>query len=366
MKSLNKEIIDKFDFKGSYVGYDNKKTGLINGTFTLLFKEDDGTDKKYILQRINTGVFKEPAALMENIEKVTKYIQKIAVSQGKNPARSTLNIIRTKADELYYVDADGDYWRAYDFIEGCITCDKVEKPEDFYSAGVALGIFQKTLAEYPSEELVETIKNFHNTPSRYGDFCKAIEENRAERKDSVGEEIAFFKAREGFYSIVTDGIANGTVPLRVTHNDTKFNNVMLDKETGEVVCLIDLDTVMPGSALYDFGDSIRSGTNTAAEDEVNLDKICFDMELFEAYVNGYLCEMRDYLTDTEKRLLADSAILMTLECGMRFLTDYLNGDTYFSVKRINHNLDRARNQIKLVCEMEKNIEKMRRIVNSAL
>lgn len=359
-------IIDKFDFSGSYVGYDDKKTGLINGTFTLIFKGACGTEKKYILQKINTSVFKEPAALMENIEKVTKYIQKMAVAQGKNPARSTLNVIKTKDGKLYYVDDEGAYWRAYDFIEGCITCDKVEKPEDFYSAGVALGIFQKTLDSYPSEELAETIKNFHNTPSRYGDFCKAIEENRAGRKDSVEDEIAFFKARESFYGIVTDGIENGDIPLRVTHNDTKFNNVMLDKETGEVVCLIDLDTVMPGSALYDFGDSIRSGTNTAAEDEVDLEKVCFDAELFEAYVNGYMSEMREYLTDTERRLLADSAILMTLECGMRFLADYLNGDIYFSTKRVNHNLDRARNQIKLACEMEKNIEKMRRIVNSAL
>ena len=355
-------IIDKFAFEGELDSYKTSGSGLINVTYTLCFLLPGGKIRKYILQKINTDIFTKPEALMDNIEKVTGYIREMAIKEGKDPQKSTLHIIKTINDELYHIDDHGGFWRAYDFIEGCVTYDKVSKPEDFYKAGVALGDFQKTLQDYPSSELVETIKNFHNTPSRYNDLLKAIEENCVGRKDSVAKEIEFFKERADFYRIITDGIANGSIPLRVTHNDTKFNNVMLDEKTGDVACFIDLDTVMPGSALYDFGDSIRSGTNTAAEDEKDVNKINFDIKLFEVYAKGYLSRMRDSLTATEIRLLPESAILLTLECGMRFLTDYLKGDVYFSTSCEGQNLDRARGQIKLAFEMEKNIEKMRSII----
>lgn len=368
MDNFTVDIINSFDFEGKYDGFTTLRSGLINCTYALSFVKGDGAVRRYVLQRINTEVFKEPVALMENIDRVTRFIRNKASKFGGDIARCTLNIIKTKKGNLYHIDAEGGYWRAYDYLEGCVCYNSVERPSDFYNAGVALGIFQKTLNDYPCEELVETIKNFHNTPSRFADFCKAVEENRGGRRDSVTAEIDFFMNRKDFYSVVVDGIAAGRIPVRVTHNDTKFNNVMMDKASGEVVCLIDLDTVMPGSALYDFGDSIRSGTNTAAEDETDLDLVHFNIELFEAYVRGYLGEMGAHLTSTEIALLPEAAVLLTLECGMRFLADYLNGDIYFSVDKNKpcHNLDRARTQIKLAEEMEANIEKMRRIVDSAL
>lgn len=359
-------IIEKFDFRGDFLSAQKKNTGLINATYILSYKSKDGLTKRYVLQRINTNVFKDPKALMENIDKVTKYIRNEALLSGKDINRSTLNIIKTKNDNLYYKDDNDGYWRAYDYIEGCITYDKVNKLEDFYKAGVALGDFQKILQNYPCDELCETIKNFHNTPSRYKDLCMAIDEDRVGRKALVENEIAFFHSRKDFYNIITNEILSGTIPVRVTHNDTKFNNVMLDEKTGEVACFIDLDTVMPGSALYDFGDSIRSGTNMAKEDEENIDNVSFNIDLFKVYVDGYLSQMKDLLTPTEIQLLPESAILLTLECGMRFLTDYLNGDVYFGANRPNQNIDRAKGQIKLACDMEKNIKKMRKLVELAL
>lgn len=366
MDFIKNSIINNFDFEGDFVSVDTQKSGLINGTFTLKYVLPSGDICKYILQKINTSIFTEPVALMENIDKVTKHIRTKAVKTGKDPQKSTLNIIKTKTGELFYVDEEGAYWRAYDFIEGCTTYNKVNKPEDFYKAGVALGEFQKSLDDYPADELVETIKNFHNTPSRYRDLCKAVEEDRAGRGNLVQKEIEFFNSRKAFYSIVTDGIENGSIPVRVTHNDTKFNNIMLDEKTGDVVCFIDLDTVMPGSALYDFGDSIRSGANLASEDEKNPENVKFGIELFDIYVKGYLSCMKDSLTPTEIRLLPESAILITLELAMRFLTDYLNGDTYFKITRPEQNLDRARCQMKLAYDMEQNIEKMRKLVELAL
>lgn len=365
MLKPDNELLRKFDFKGTLKNIEINDSGHINGTYQLTYEQSDGRTVKYIMQRINTSVFTKPVELMENIYNVTRYIRAAAEREGRDPARSTLNIVRTTDGMLYSIDSDGEYWRAYDFIEGCVAYQMVEKPRDFYNAGVALGIFQKTLADYPSDELIETIKNFHNTPVRYEDFKRAAAENVSGRKSGVQREIDFFEARSGFYDIVTSKIKDGSIPLRVTHNDTKLNNVLMDSRTDEVVCLIDMDTVMPGSALYDFGDSIRFGTNTAAEDERDLDKVHFNIDLYKEYTNGYLSEMKNTLNPTEIRLLPESAILMTLECGMRFLGDHINGDIYFTVHRPDHNLDRARTQIKLAYEMEQNIGKMREITRAA-
>ena len=365
MQKLDEALFRNFRFEGEFREYEENTSGHINGTYQLTYQQADGSLKKYIVQKINTTIVTKPVELMENIDKVTKYIRSIAAKEGKDPERSTLHIIKTTSGGLFYVDAAGDYWRAYNFIDGCVAYDRVEKPEDFYNAGVALGIFQKMLDCYPSEQLVETIENFHNTPSRYRDFQRAVQEDRAGRRSTVADEIAFFEERQDFYDIITKRLEDGSIPVRVTHNDTKLNNVLIDRKTDEVVCLIDMDTVMPGSALYDFGDSIRFGTNTAAEDERDLEKVRFDLDLYREYTNGYLSEMKEKLMPAELALLPESAILMTLECGMRFLGDHLNGDVYFSIHRPGHNLDRARTQIRLALEMEQNIEKMREITSAA-
>ncbi len=366
MQKPDAALLGNFKFEGEFRKIEVNTSGHINGTYQLTYRQQSGFSKKYILQKINTAIFTKPVELMENIDKVTKYIRRIAAEEGKDPERSTLHIIKTQDGKLFYIDEDGEYWRAYNFIDGCVAYDKVEKPADFYNAGVALGIFQKMLDRYPSDQLVETIENFHNTPSRYRDFQKAVREDRAGKQERVREEIAFFEKRKAFYGIITEQIASGHIPLRVTHNDTKLNNVLIDSKTDEVVCLIDMDTVMPGSALYDFGDSIRFGTNTAAEDERDLEKVCFDLDLYREYTNGYLSEMKEKLTPAELALLPESAVLMTLECGMRFLGDHLNGDVYFAIHRPDHNLDRARTQIKLASEMERHIGEMREITNSAI
>lgn len=366
MTEPNESLFKHFLFQGTFKSCVPNRVGLINSTFILEYCCENSIIKKYISQKINTNVFKKPQELMENIYNVTNHIKDVSKKLGEEISRCTLNIIKTVSGELYYKDEDGDYWRAYDFIEDAVTYNSIESKELFYSAGIALGQFQKKLEDYPADNLYETIENFHNTPVRFENLCKSVNENRAGRKKFVMDEIKFFEDRRDFCSVITKEIEKGTIPVRVTHNDTKVNNVMIDSKTNKALCLIDLDTVMPGSALYDFGDSIRFGTNTAAEDEVDLSHVSFDLGLFEAYTKGYMAEMKQKLTKTEIRLLPESAILMTLECGMRFLTDYLDGDVYFGVSRENHNLDRARNQIKLVSEMEKNINKMREIVNSAL
>lgn len=366
MNEPNEAILKHFLFNGKFESIEDNKSGLINSTYILNYIDDNSNKRRYILQSINTNIFKNPLELMQNIYNVTEHIKSVTLEKGKDASRITLTIIKTTDDKFFYKDADGVYWRAYNFIEGAVAYNKIERKEHFFSAGVALGQFQKNLENYPIDKLYETIANFHNTPMRFKSLCKAIAENKANRRDLVACEIKFFEDREDFYSIIIDEMSKGTIPLRVTHNDTKINNVMIDTETEEAVCLIDLDTVMPGSALYDFGDSIRFGTNTTVEDDSKLENVKFNEELFASYTQGYLSEMKENLTDMEIMLLPESAILMTLECGMRFLTDYLEGDVYFGISRENHNIDRARNQIKLAIEMENNIEKMRSIVKAAL
>ena len=250
----------------------------------------------------------------------------------------------------------------YNYVERSASFEMVETPEQFYESARAFGRFQKMLSDYPANELYDTIPLFHNTVKRFADFKEAVANDLAGRKANVEAEINFVLAREADAAVVVDAIANGSVPLRVTHNDTKLNNVLFDAETGKGLCVIDLDTVMPGSLLYDYGDSLRFGASTGAEDEVDLDKISFDLELFEAYTKGFIEEVGDTLTPMEIELLPFSAKLLTYECGMRFLGDYLNGDTYFKIHRENHNLDRARTQFKLVADIESKMDEMKKIV----
>ena len=317
---------------------------------------------KVILQRMNNEVFEKPVELMENIINVTSYLKERIEENGGDPERETLNVIPAKDGKPYYRDEDGNYWRSYKFITGATSYDKVEKPADFYQSAVAFGNFQRLLAGYDASTLHETIAKFHDTRNRFANFKKALEADACGRAKDVQPEIDFVLAREKDCAVLMDQLEAGKLPLRVTHNDTKLNNILMDKKTGTGICVIDLDTVMPGLALNDFGDSIRFGANHCAEDEKDLSKVNFDLDLFEIYTKGFLEAAGDALTAAEKENLPWGAKLMTLECGIRFLTDYLEGDHYFRVHREGQNLDRCRTQFKLVSDMEANWDKMSAIV----
>lgn len=355
-------IQQAFAFKGTFVEGAPYGSGHINDTFCLIFRQDDGATRRYILQRINHNVFRNTVGLMGNVEGVTRHLRAKIEVVGGDPERETLNLVQTDAGKGFHMDAEGNTWRAYLFIEGAKTYDIVAEVRHITLAGQAIGNFQRLMADYPAEQLVETIPNFHHTRKRFEALRESIAQDVAGRAAEVAAEIAFAMAREADCSLVVEAMAKGDIPLRVTHNDTKFNNVMIDDVTGEAVCVIDLDTVMPGSALYDFGDAIRSSSNTAAEDETDLALVSCDLEVFEAYVQGYLSSAGTFLKPAELEHLAFSAKLMTFECGIRFLKDHLDGDIYFKVKRPNHNLDRARNQFKLVADMEAKMDQMKAIV----
>lgn len=330
--------------------------GHINDTYSAAYKTDNG-EKRYILQAVNTDVFKEPDKLMSNIEKVTAFLREKGCGE-----RETLSLVKTRDDKAYYTDSDNNCWRMYDFIENSICLELPESNEDFYQCAVAFGRFQKFLDDFPVNELYETIPDFHNTPKRFADFIAAVERDALGRAKNVQDEIEFIKARSSFYSVLIDSERQGILPLRVSHNDTKSNNVMLDKATRKALCVIDLDTVMPGYSVTDFGDSIRFGASTAAEDEKDLSKVHFSLEKFKTYAAGYLDGCGGMLKNSEIMLLPEGAKMMTIECGMRFLADYLDGDTYFKTAYAEHNLVRCRTQLKLVSEMEENWDEMKNTV----
>lgn len=356
------ETIENMTFDGEFVDYAPYGNGHINDTFLVRFKKED-TTIPYILQRINHEIFKNPDELMQNITGVTEFLRAKITQNGGDVNRETLNVIPTKEGQSYYKDSIGSYWRSYVFITETTCYDEVSNAELFYQCGYSFGKFQNLLSDYPAETLFETIPNFHHTPIRFGHFIKAVEADVCGRAKDVAAEIDFVIRREGFANILTDKLASGALPLRVTHNDTKLNNSMFDNATQKAICIIDLDTVMPGLSVNDFGDSIRFGATTGAEDEPNLSKVNFDLEKFEAYTKGFLEGCGGNLTEEEINMLPIGAMTMTFECGMRFLTDYLSGDTYFKVHRDGHNLDRARTQFKLVSDMEKHLDQMNEIVN---
>lgn len=348
-----------FDFGAEIVSCEKYGSGHINDTFLVVCS----CGSRYILQRMNHMIFTDPEGLMENIESVTSFIKKKIEENGGNPKRETLNLVKTKEGNVYYKDEIGSYWRAYFFIEDATSFDQVKDKEDFYQSAVSFGNFQNLLADFDASKLKETIPNFHNTPVRYETFIKAVEEDVCNRVASVQKEIEFFVNHKEDMSLCANKLETGELPLRVTHNDTKLNNIMIDNATGKGICVIDLDTVMPGLAIFDFGDSIRFGANTAAEDETDLSKVSLDLELFEAYVKGYLEGCNGSLTEAEIEMMPYGAKTMTMECGMRFLTDYLQGDYYFRISREGHNLDRCRTQIALVEDMERKWDKMQDIVS---
>ena len=358
-----REIANKFCIRGEYQDFKQNTAGLINKTFIVRSKEGDKV-YHYVLQTVNTAVFTHPKELIRNISSVTDFLREKIKQIGGDASRETLCLIPTHDGALYYIDPDGKFWRMYNYIEGARTYDLVENDEMFYRCGKGFGHFQRLLADYPADTLYPTIPRFHDTPNRLCDFKRAIEENRAGRAAQVAREIAGYLAHADFCDCVTKYIENGEVPVRVTHNDTKLNNIMIDCHSGEAICVIDLDTVMPGSALYDFGDAIRYGANNAVEDEKDLSKVYLSKDLFLALTKGFLEEASSSLTERELALIPESAVLMTLECGMRFLGDYLNGDVYFGIRYPEHNLDRARTQLKLVNDMLANLDEMHAIVDS--
>lgn len=356
-----RNIAEQFALEGDVVEITPHGNGHINETYLVVTQKESG-QFSYILQRINTAIFTEPEKLMHNISGVTEYLRKQFLKESGEERRCTLTIIPTKTGRLYFEAEDGRCYRVYTYIDKTRTLEQITSIQDFAVAAEAFGEFRYRLSEYPAETLYETIPDFHNTPKRYERFLEVLAEDALGRAGAVQEEIAFVKDRQGEMSILCDALQSGEIPLCVTHNDTKLNNVLLDEATGEVVCIIDLDTVMPGSALYDIGDSIRFGASTAAEDETDLSKVSLDLELFAEYVRGYCRGCHGDLTAREYELLPMGAKLMTLECGMRFLADYLEGDVYFRIHREQHNLDRCRTQFALVADMERKWNEMKQIV----
>ena len=367
MKELTQERIHQaighFKFEGTLTDCRPYGSGHINDTYLLSYRIGEMGMLKVILQRMNNEVFEKPVELMENIINVTSYLKERIEENGGDPERETLNVIPAKDGKPYYRDEDGNYWRSYKFITGATSYDKVEKPADFYQSAVAFGNFQRLLADFPAETLHETIEGFHDTRARFAVFEQAVKEDVMGRAASVEKEIEFVRAREkSIANYFSEMQEKGELPLRVTHNDTKLNNIMIDDKTGKGICVIDLDTVMPGLAMNDFGDSIRFGANHSAEDEQDLSKVNFDLGLFEAYTRGFLTGCAGSLTPAELEYLPWGAKLMTLECGIRFLTDYLEGDHYFATHREGQNLDRCRTQFKLVSDMEKAWDDMAAVV----
>lgn len=346
--------------------------GHINETYEVIFK-----DYRYVLQQLNSVVFFSPLGVMNNIRLVTDHIKKKVVYEGKNPKRAVLTLIKTRFDQDIAI-VDNEYWRCVEYIDGGVGYDLVPDAKTFYEVGRAVGNFQNLLSDFHTRLIDDPIKNFHDTPKRYENFLRVIKVDEFSRVSECEEEINYIKQRESTLNVITSKLEDKSIPRRVTHNDTKSSNVMIDEKTGEYLCLIDFDTVMKGSLVYDYGDALRFGASTALEDETDLNKVGINFEYFEAFTEGFLLEMKPDITSgkvyekpiskEEINLLYEGYYIITLELAMRFLEDYLMGDIYFRIKesRPKHNLERARNQLKLVNEIEKNEKKLKDIINSCL
>ena len=353
-------VCDCFAFTGKVTNVKTCGNGHINSTYIITAEGG----KRYILQILNTAIFKDPVGVMNNIMAVTDHVRAGLLASGEDTERGTMRVILTKDGQNGYTDPEGRFWRAYDFVEGTVCRLTVDSPETFSRVGEAFGDFQRRLSDFDASRLIESIPNFHNTKKRYADFLAAVERNAAGRVDSVRDEIKFITDRANKCALIVDALESGDLPLRVTHNDTKLSNILLDEVTEEAVCIIDLDTVMPGSSLYDFGDSIRTGAASAAEDEPDLDKVHFLPEMFKAYACGFIKGTGGTLTEREVQMLPDGGYIITLEQAIRFLGDYLDGDTYYHTDYPDHNLVRARTQLKLVAEMEAQTDVLRQFVAS--
>ena len=356
------EVLEAFDFGAPVVGAIRFGQGHINDTFVVHTQPENECCRRFILQRMSPAAFKRPDQLMENIIGVTDYLGREIEKNGGDRSREALEVLRPQSGEPYFTDSAGGSWRVYPFVEHTICYQSAETPELFAASGRAFGRFQKLLQGYPAETLYETIPHFHDTEDRLNKFKAAVSEDKLGRAKDCRKEIDFVLAHEADCSVALQALRDGVLPLRVTHNDTKLNNVLMDDKTGEGMCIIDLDTVMPGLSINDFGDSIRFGANHSAEDETDLSKVNLDVDLFAAYTAAFLDGTGGALTDSEVKYLPWGAKLMTLECGIRFLTDYLVGDTYFHTSREGQNLDRCRTQFKLVADMEAHWDELEAIV----
>ena len=363
MKLPFKDKIDflakKFGITGKVTDYTDFGSGHINRTYLVTVETGSGDTERYILQAINSHVFKNIYDIMENIARVTEHLKK-KISETEK----VLTFLKADEGKLYFVDEEGIFWRMYAFIDDALCLQLPETDADFYECAVAFGKFQRHLSDFPADILHETIPDFHNTQKRYETFLAAVEKDDLNRASSVRDEINFVTARKEFYPLLEEEYRAGNLPHRVSHNDTKCNNVLLDAKTRKSLCVIDLDTIMPGFSVTDFGDAVRFGASTAEEDERDLSKVHFDMEKFKVYTRGFLDGCGGLLTDREILFLPEGAKMMTVECGMRFLTDYLEGDIYFRTDREGQNLDRCRTQFRLVKEMEEHWREMKDFVSS--
>ncbi len=351
------DILSNFAINGEFISCEPYGSGLINRTYVAVYNEG-GRRVRYIVQRINTNLFKNVDGLMNNIKLVTEFNRAEIMKRGGDPDRESLTLVPTKNGGTYFRTEEGDCYRVYVFIENAKGYDVVEKPEHFYESAVAFGKFAMLLDRFDSSKLFEVLPDFHNTVKRFDNFRRSLEADKFNRAKDVKKEIGFALEREKITHTIVDLLASGKMPSRVTHNDTKLNNVLIDTRTDKAVSVIDLDTMMPGSICYDFGDSIRFGCNPCLEDTPETEKVIFNMPLFETYTKGYLSVFGDTITDIERKNLPMGAILMTYECGIRFLTDYLDGDVYFRKTREGQNIDRTRTQFKLVSDMEKRYDEM--------
>ena len=349
------DVINSFEIDGLPISCERYGNGHINQTYLLVTNRPH----LYILQKVNTRAFPNAVGLMNNIIGVTEHIRRLEGDGGQ-----VLTLVPTKQGEKYLLREGNELWRLYEFVTGSVCLERAETMDDFYQSGVAFGMFQRQLSDYPAHTLTEIIPGFHHTPRRYQALHRAIEADKMHRLDSVQDEVEFYLAREKDAGVLVDLLERGEIKLRVTHNDTKLNNVLLEQDSHQPLCVIDLDTVMPGLAATDFGDSIRFGASTAAEDEKDLRKVAMSLELFKAYSEGFLSVCRESLNETEIETLPEGAKLMTLECGVRFLTDYLEGDVYFHIARPEHNLDRARTQMTLVADMERKWSQMKATIRA--
>lgn len=357
------EISRKFQIYGEILHAETLKIGHINETYTATY-DQGGTRVRYIHQKINKNVFKNPAAVMKNVMRVTTHLRKkLEAQKPRDLTRRSLVVIPTRDGKSYFANGDHEVWRTFVFVEGVETYEAVQTPEQAYEAGRAFGDFQRLLVDLPGERLFETIPDFHHTRKRFNALLEAIKNDHYNRAKDAKAEIEFARKHEPMVDVILEAMAKGRIPERITHNDTKFNNVMLDVLTGEAMCIVDLDTVMPGCALYDFGDMVRTTTSPTLEDEPDLTKVKMQMPMFKKLAQGYLSAAREFLTKTEKAHIAFSGKLITFEIGLRFLTDFLSGDTYFRIHRPGHNLDRCRTQFKLVESIERQEEAMQKYVD---
>lgn len=359
--ALAENFCKQFSIPGKIVSFELFGGGNINSTY-LLTIDDNGTERRFISQMVNTNVFKNAEGMMKNISLVTKHVRNKIVEAGRDPKRLVLQFLETSDGVSFFYDDEHKFWRGYEFISNSITYDSTKDPTVLRNTGFAFGQFQIQLADFDASSIIETIPNFHNTRSRYADFKKAVADDIAGRAVSVKDEIEYVLSVEEKACKLVDMLHNGKLPLRVTHNDTKCNNVLFDEDSLDPISVIDLDTVMPGLAAYDFADSVRFAANTAVEDEPDESKVSFDLTLFEAYANGFISQVAKALTEDEITTLADAVFSITAEQCTRFLGDYLNGDTYFRVRRPGHNLDRSHCQIALAKDIESKLDTMREIV----